>query len=548
MGSSLAFRKRLKSAGDHPPDRSAGHCPATKATRNERAKGVCATIASTLVLLMSLACCHAAPPSSHPPNVLFIAVDDLNDWVGFMGGYPGRVHTPNIDKLAGRGVAFTNAHCASPVCCSSRTAVLTGLMPQSSGVYNNGHWWRPHRPGLVTIPMRFKAHGYHVVGAGKIFHHTAGSNPPDQWDEFQRLAFNDDPWFRGHELNYPWSKVEPFPEGFPFSKVPQLPHENDWGALPNRDESDYDDARTVDFAIRQLARRRDKPFFLACGLFRPHLPWYAPKKYFDRHPLHSIQLPVNRPFDLNDVPKEAQNLAKARRSDLEKIRQADRYRHAVQAYLASISFADAQVGRLLKALDDSPHAANTIIVFWSDHGWHHGQKEHWHKSTLWEEATRVPFIVVAPGAAGNGSTCAQPVSLVDIYPTLIDLCGLPPVPDLDGLSLAPQLDDPTRPRPRPAITVFKPGQASVRSLHHRYTRYSDGAEELYDHRSDPNEWNNRAGRREDRAIIEDLSRWLPKNWAEPAPKKGAYEFDPGAYSWMRKSDGARFRDATPRKP
>ena len=481
----------------------------------------------------------SAEPSIKRPNVLFIAVDDLNDWVGFLGGYPGRVHTPNIDRLAKRGVAFANAHCASPVCCPSRTAVLTGLMPHTSGIYNNGQWWRPHHPAIVTIPMHFKADGYAVVGAGKIFHHTAGSNPPDQWDEFQRLVFHDDPWFRDHKLNYPWSKAAPFPTGFPFSKVPELPHENDWGAIPQKTEDDYDDARTVDFAIRQLQRDQGKPFFIACGLFRPHLPWYAPKKYFDLYPLHSVQLPIVKPMDLNDVPKEGKDLAKARRSDFEKIKNADRYRHAVQAYLASISFADAQVGRLMRALDASPHATNTIIVFWSDHGWHHGQKEHWHKSTLWEEATRVPLIVAAPGMASNGASCAQPVSLVDIYPTLIELCGLKSRSNLDGLSLVPQLRNPAAPRNRPAVTVFKPGQASVRTLTHRYTRYSDGSEELYDHRSDPNEWSNRARRRESRSIIADLSRWLPADWAHPAPKKSAYEFDPKDYSWTRKADGTR---------
>lgn len=488
-----------------------------------------------------LAATFAAPPSvfAAKPNVLFIAVDDMNDWVGFMGGYPGKVHTPNIDRLARRGVAFTNAHCASPVCCPSRTAVMTGLMPSTSGIYNNGQWWRPHNPSLVTIPVHFRANGYKAFGSGKIFHHTAGSNPPDQWDEFQRLVFNDDPWYRDHKLNYPWSKVGPAPKGFPFSRVPKLPHENDWGSIPEKAESDYDDARTVDFAIRQLRRNHAKPFFLACGLFRPHLPWYAPKKYFDLYPLRDVQIPVAKPFDLNDVPKEGRELAKARRADYQKIKQANRYKHAVQAYLAGISFADAQVGRLLNALDRSAHAENTIIVFWSDHGWHHGEKEHWHKSTLWEEATRVPLIVVAPEMPGNGRTCAQPASLVDVFPTLIELCGTKPIADLDGASLLPQLRDPTAKRDRPAVTVFKPGQASIRTVTHRYTRYSDGAEELYDHRNDPNEWSNRARHRNSHSIIKELSLWLPKTWAAQAPRKSAYDFDPNAYSWTRKEDGAR---------
>ena len=342
-----------------------------------------------MLLLISAASAPAQNAASQTrPNVLFIAVDDMNDWVGFLGGYPGTVHTPNIDRLAARGVAFANAHCASPVCCPSRTAVMTGLMPSTSGVYNNQQWWRPHNPDLVTIPMHFRAHGYSVAGAGKIFHHTAGGNPPDQWDEFQRITFQDDPWFRDHKLNYPWSKTGPFPEGFPFSKVPKLPHENDWGTLPDRSGSEYDDARSVDFAIERLKRKQTKPFFLACGLFRPHLPWYAPRKYFDLHPIADIQLPELRLDDLKDVPEAGRALAKARRSDFEKIKSA-----------GTLGARDPGLPRehLLRGRPGRPTARklwtprlmreNTLIVLWSDHGWHHGQKNHWHKSTLWAEAT-----------------------------------------------------------------------------------------------------------------------------------------------------------------
>ncbi len=492
---------------------------------------------ATFLLAVSLT---ANLPAAQPrPNVLFIAADDMNDWVGFLGGYSGRIHTPNIDSLARRGVAFTNAHTASPVCCPSRAAVMTGLLPSSSGVYDNQHWWRPHRPGLVSIPMHFRANGWFAAGAGKLFHHTAGSNPPDQWDAYHRLVFNDDPWFRDHKLNYPWSKTGPPPPGFPLSEVPDLPHENDWGAIPAKPETDYDDSRSVDFIINQLQRAHDKPFFLACGLFRPHLPWYVPQGYFDRYPLDGIKLPAVKSDYLDDVPSEGFALAKARRADFEKIKQADRYRHAVRAYLASLSFADAQVGRLLNALDQSPHARNTVVVFWSDHGWHHGQKNHWHKSTLWEEATRVPLIVAAPGMPGNGSACAQPVSLVDIYPTLIELCGLSAVPNLDGHTLVPQLRNPNTPRARPALTEFKPGQAAVRTTTHRYIHYADGSEELYDHRIDPGEWTNLAGRPESSAIMARLTQWLPTTWAPPAPKKKAYIFNPDDYSWTVKATGKR---------
>jgi len=385
--------------------------------------------------------------------------------------------------------------------------------------------------------MHFRSHGYAVAGAGKIFHHTAGGNPPDQWDEFQRLVFNDDPWFRDHKLNYPWSKPEPFPPGFPFSEVAKLPHENDWGFLPGKAEPDYDDARSVDFAIEYLNRKQTGPFFLACGLFRPHLPWHAPDKYFDLYPIGDIKLPAIKADDLNDAPQEGRALAKARRADFEKIKSAERWEHAIQAYLASISFADAQVGRLLESLDASVHAGNTLIVFWSDHGWHHGQKNHWHKSTLWAEATRVPLIIVAPDMEGNGRTSSRPVSLIDIYPTLIELCALPAKPELDGLSLAPLLQNPRATRNRPAVIVFNPGQSAIVTDSERLIQYSDGAREFYDHIDDPHEWHNLANDPGYAPNIDALAKWIPTNWTQPAPRKSAYIFNPAAYSWTHRKTG-----------
>ncbi|MDP6044684.1 MAG: sulfatase, partial [Phycisphaerae bacterium] len=458
-----------------------------------------------------------------------------------LGGYAGTVHTPNQQRLAKMGVEFTRAYCASPVCCPSRAAVMTGLMPYTSGIYNNGQWWKPHMPDLVTIPMHFRAHGYSAAGAGKIFHHTAGNNPPSQWDEFQRLIFRDDPWYRGSKLNYPWSKVGPPPKGFPFSGVKNLPHENDWGSLPDKGEAQYDDAKTVDFAIEYLQRKHSKPFFLACGIFRPHLPWYAPKKYFDMYPLDKIKLPEIRDDDLDDIPPQGRALSKARRSDLEKITSAGKRVQAVQAYLASISFADAQFGRLLNALAKSPHVDNTIIVFWSDHGWHLGEKKHWHKMTLWEEATRVPFIIAAPGVSKPGGRCDRPVSLIDIYPTLIDLCGLKTKPELDGLSLADLLRDPSAKRTRPAVMAYRRGQFAVRWRQWRYIRYSDGGQELYDHDNDPNEWTNLANNAKYNAVIAELGRWIPKAPAANAPSKSAYSFDPETYSWVHKKTGKKIK-------
>jgi len=470
------------------------------------------------------------------PNVLFLAVDDMKDWVNCLGGYEGTVHTPNIDRLAKRGMLFTNAHCPSPKCAPSRAAIMTGLRPSTTGLYDNGHWWLPNLPDVVTIPMHFRAHGYHTVGAGKIFHHTAGNNPPMQWDDFFRLTFRNDPWFRSAKLNYPWSKSGPLPHKFPFSGVPGLGHENDWGSLgiPDRE---YDDSLTVEYAIRYLQQEHDRPFFLACGLFRPHLPWYVPQKFFDKYPLDEIRLPDVRDNDLDDVPPAGVRLAKARRTDLEMIRKADRWKQAIRAYLASISYADAQLGRVVDALDNSRQADNTIIVLWSDHGWHLGEKGHWHKSTLWEEATRVPLVIVTPDLAPG--ICDRPVSLLDLYPTLNDLCDFETAHPQDGVSLAGLLRDPNANWDRPAVIEYKRGNAAVRSARYRYIRYRDGGEELYDHLSDPHEWHNLAGRDEYSALKTELARWIAPHWAKAAATKGAFQFDPDSFSWTHKKTGKK---------
>lgn len=471
------------------------------------------------------------------PNVLFLAVDDMKDWVNCLGGYEGTVHTPHIDRLAERGVLFTNAHCPSPKCAPSRAAILTGRMPSSTGLYENGHWWRPNFPEVTTLPMHFREAGYRVAGAGKIFHHTAGNNPPNQWHDFQPILFRNDGWFREAKINYPWSTVAPFPEGFPFSGVEGLGHENDWGPLPGVDEVEYDDSLAADFAIEFLRNHESgQPFFLACGLFRPHLPWYVPQEYFDLYPLEEIVLPKVKPDDLDDVPEDGRKLAADRRSDLELIRNAGKGREAVRAYLASISYADAQLGRVLDALEDSPYIGNTIVTLWSDHGWHLGEKDHWHKSTLWEEATRIPFLMAGPGI--EPGTCRQSVGLIDLFPTLIDLCELSAIEDHDGSSLRPLLEAPeTAEWERPAVIEYRRGNAAVRSARYRYIRYQDGGEELYDHEIDPLEWENLADDPDHAETIGELARWLPQSWAQAARTKGAFTFDPETWTWREKSTG-----------
>lgn len=411
---------------------------------------------------------------------------------------------------------------------------MTGLRPSTTGLYDNGHWWLPNLPDVVTIPKHFRRQGYRVVGAGKIFHHTAGNHPPNQWDDFQRLTFREDPWFRGVKLNYPWSKHESYPKGFPFSGVNGLGHENDWGSLGVADE-EYDDALTTDYAVQFLQESQDRSFFLACGLFRPHLPWYVPQKYFDMYSLDDIVLPKVREDDLDDLPPEGLEFAKARRGDFETINNAGKWKFAVRAYLASITCADARLGRVLDALDKSPHAKNTIVVVWSDHGWHLGEKQHWHKTTLWEEATRVPLVISTPG--NTPGVCDRPVSLLDLYPTLNELAGFDADKSHDGVSLVPLLRNPKADWNRPAVIEFKRGNAAVRSDRYRYIRYRDGGEELYDHQTDPHEWNNLASSEEHAAIKKQLEGWIAKDWAESAPTKAAFTFDHNAFTWTHKKTG-----------
>ncbi len=439
------------------------------------------------VLAACLAACSqgaGAAVSAERPNVLFVVVDDLNDWVGVLGGHP-QASTPHLDRLARRAVLFTSAQASSPLCNPSRVSVLTGLRPTTAGIYDNDRDLRASLPDAVTLPQAFRAAGYQVLGAGKVFH----SPDPASWDA--SFAQPDDPR----------------PDGAPLSGL-HGPGELDWGPLDVADEA-MGDARVVDWAIARLQRRRSRPFFLACGLFRPHLPFYAPRAYFDRHPLSGVALPDVPEDDLDDVPEEGVTLA-TRGHAHEEILDHEQWAPAVQGYLAATSFADAQVGRLLDALDASPHAGNTIVVLWSDNGWHLGEKMHWQKSTAWEESTRVPLLIAVPGGPAAGRACASPVSLLDLYPTLLELCGLPARPALEGRSLLPLLLDPDAPWEAPAVTSLDEHLHAVRSRDYRYIRYGDGTEELYDHRVDPDEWTNRADDPGLAAVKADLARWLPR--------------------------------------
>lgn len=469
------------------------------------------TAALTVPGIMNLSQKFAGQKRKESPNVLFIAIDDLNDWVGCLGGHPN-TKTPNIDKLAKRGLLFTNAYCSAPLCNPSRTSLMTGILPSTSGIYYNNQPWRKALPDAVTLPQHFMAHGYYVVGAGKLFHHGTHAFDTASWQDY----FPSQTEFPGqcmpkHPKHPDFSPGHPVPKGAPFSFGPLQ--------IPDEEMSDW---KITDWVIQQLHQKHDKPFFLGCGIFRPHLAWFVPQKYFDMHPLEKVVLPNVNEHDLDEIPPMGKKWAKPN-GDHRKLTTNHLWRRAVQAYLACISFADACVGRVIEALDKSPYADNTIIVLWSDHGWHLGEKLHWRKFALWQEATHNPMIIVAPNVTKPGMRCEHPVSLIDIYPTLVDLCDLTAREELEGVSLMPLLKDPATPWNRPALTTYGRNNHSVRSHRWRYIRYSDGAEELYDHYNDELEWTNllwsaRPPKAEHRKIADELARWLPETNAPEAPK------------------------------
>ena len=447
------------------------------------------------VLVLGTVLVHA-----EKPNVLFIPVDDMNDWVGHLGGHPQAI-TPNLDRLAKRGVTFTNAQCAVPACNPSRTALLTGLRPSTTGVYHNSNPWRPVLPDVITLPKHFKDNGYFTAGFGKVYH---GSYPDaSDWDI--------------------WSSTPGDAR-----KASKEKHLTDggvggirFGPLSNSDEEMIDHIN-VTRAIEQLNRKHDKPWFIACGLIKPHMAFSVPKKYFDLFPLESIKLPDVPAGDLDDIPPAGIKMARPQ-GDHAAIIESGRWKEAVQAYLATINFADAQLGRLLDALDKSPDKANTIVCLWSDHGWHLGEKQHWRKFALWEEATKAPMIWVVPGVTPINGICERPIDYMNIYPTLNDLCGLPAPKNprrqkLEGISMRALLLDPDSAWDRPALTTHGRNNHALRSQNFRYIRYADGGEELYDHRVDPMEFTNLASDPKQVGVKEKLAEWFPKTNVPEAPR------------------------------
>lgn len=448
--------------------------------------------------------------STRRPNVLFIAMDDLNDWIGCMGGHPQSL-TPNLDRLASQGVLFTNAHCPAPACNPSRSAIFTGRAPNRSGLYDNRQQMRELMPAELIMPAYFREHGYEAIGSGKLLHYFIDA---PSWDEYFPAAKTENPL---PPTYYPETRPVNLPVGGPWQYV-----ETDWAALDVTDEEFGGDYSVSGWVGAQLTKEHDQPFFLGCGIYRPHEPWFVPKKYYEPFPLEDIQLPPGYlANDLDDVPAMGQSAARNRY--FAHIQANGMWKSGIQGYLASIHFGDAMLGRVMKALNEGPNADNTIVVLWSDHGWQLGEKEHWQKYTPWRGVTRVPLIVYVPPSIATslptgtkaGSVCEQPVNLLSLFPTLTELCDVPPNPVCDGPSLLPLLKDSEANWDHVSTTYLsRPGSYSVNGNRFHYIHYADGSEELYDFKQDRYEWKNLASDPEYSQELKDLRRASPTEFAE----------------------------------
>ncbi len=461
-----------------------------------------AILASLLFGVLAVTLAAGSGSQAKPPyNVLFIAVDDMGN-VLQGAGHP-LARTPNLDRLAARGVRFDRAYNQIPLCNPSRASVMTGRRPDALGVYDLSRHFRDVAPDVVTLPQWFRSHQYRTRRIGKIYHYDVptgiGTDGLDDEPSWERTI---NP--RGRDVR---------DEALITNAEPHRPISGalSWLAADG-DDSEQTDGMIASEAIAQLAALKDQPFFLAVGFFRPHTPFVAPRKYFDLYPLERMTLPRAPANDRADIPKAAfaHNNPVPNYSLPEPV-----LREALRGYLASVSFVDAQIGRVMDALDRLGLADRTIVVFWSDHGYHLGEHQGiWQKRTLFEESARAPFIVVAPGAAA-GAACGRVVEFVDIYPTIADMAGLPVPEGRAGRSLRPLLQDPARAWDHAAITqIVRPNDGnpimgrSIVTERWRYTEWDEGraGAELYDHQADPHEFSNRVDDAEMKPVVELLRR------------------------------------------
>mgnify|MGYP006293994243 CR=1 FL=1 len=492
----------------------------------------------------------------HSPNVLFIAVDDLRPFLGCYGDL--NAHTPHLDALAKRGVTFTNAMCTAPSCGPSRAALMTGRLPTRTGLYGFQQWaGREDFESIVTLPEYFRKNGYETFASGKIHHNSLCVHSyTQQAVDINKASREPDPTAMVPRADREWSvnNIATIRTAN-YSHAPCMADCIDWsggsGEGPPKsvklvsgpsDDTVMDcmDGITAQFGVDVLRQKHEKPFFLATGFVRPHLPFIAPRQYFEHYPLESLQLHPVKEDDLADSPWVARRNAHVQ--DDINVRQADPQGRArvIQAYYACASFVDDMIGLVLTELAQSAYADNTIVVFWSDHGWHLGEKRSWRKFSLWEESARTPMIIADPRSPVTaGQQCSRPVGLIDLYPTLTDLCAIGTVDNLDGVSLRPLLDNPeadTSELRAPELTVQGRGNYSLRDEEWRYTRYFDGGEELFNHKKDPYEWMNLAVDSRYDEIRSRFSSLVPKDSVPTVEPRGL-----SCWADLDKDDMEQFR-------
>ena len=481
------------------------------------------TLASSTFGLSSVAVAQSEVADQERPNVLFIAIDDLNDWLGCMRGHPD-TRTPHMDRLAARGVLFQNAHCQAPLCGPSRVSLMTGLRPSTTGIYgmiddNKIKAANEATADITFLPEYFKNQGYHAMGIGKLFHTHA---PDGLFDESGGRAKGFGPL---PEERFVW-------DGYGGENYGRT--STDWGAYPAED-SLMPDRQSAQWATERLRRNYEQPFFLAVGFLRPHVPLYVPQPWFELHPADQLATPPYQADDLEDVPEVARQI-----NDLpmmpttEWAIKTNAWQDIIQAYLACVSFVDNQVGQLLDALDSSAYADNTIIVLWSDHGYRLGEKGTFAKHCLWEEATHTPLIMAGPGVPAN-SVVDEPVELLSIYPTLLEMSGLPPYSRNEGRSLVPLIKGQPTDTAWVAITTFGMNNHGIRTKDYRYIQYEDSSEELYDHTTDPHEWNNVASQAAQQETKARIRQYLPTTNA-PWTQHSSYTFQPYFVDQKARSD------------
>jgi arylsulfatase A-like enzyme len=485
--------------------------------------------ASVMSLLFSF-----SAHSQSRPNVIFIAMDDENDWIGPFGGNP-QILTPNLDRFCNENtMIFTNAHCTGPVSCPSRSALLSGFRPERTGCYGNDQNMLSSEliQQYATMPEYFSKNGYITISKGKIFHkhQTEKGRNQGQWafDIWEQERGDQRP-----QRNKVTSRTDGLVDGVKIENQKYTGISGtDFAWAPTiAGKEETVDYKTAQWFAQQLNKEFEKPFFMAVGIAKPHLPWFVPQEYFDRYNLDSIKIPEFRLDDLDDILTPSGKKKFEPTNDFLWVRQDEKlFKSAVRAYMASTSYVDDCVGIIIDALKKSKYNDNTIIVIWGDHGWHLGEKLRFRKVTLWSESTRMPLIIKTPAMKNNG-VCNRVVNLIDLYPTLIDLCGLPKRDILDGRSFAPLLKNPNKKWPYPSITTQAAGSFTVNDENWRYTIYNDGTEELYDLKNDPMEWTNliRLNDKKANKAMAKLEKWIPKTSAPDLPSNQSADSDKEIY-------------------